>query len=321
MNNETFSKVLIHDNNPDYLDQIKGFCDSNQLIALKAKADNVMEVLESNVDLSAIFLSEDFGDIPQWGFRLGKKMHEIRPDIPIFLRRNSALSLDDLEPDVQSVFCASYTIDLIDNLKPTLSQYIFSLYYPNKLVRGIQELTEEAINSQFEDVTIECSTPFLVRENLIHGELMSLIPLDSGWCRGYLLVNTEKKVLTDMIKNNLTHFSADKCGIEEVNGILSEITNLVWGGFKVRYVVEGDEHKLHESVQIPIVIDCEDDSISFGSEAPQLCFKYTLFDKNSLKRIEIVQRLIFHLHWMPDLFTENKVLVDELIDSGELEFF
>ncbi|MCW8931933.1 MAG: chemotaxis protein CheX [Gammaproteobacteria bacterium] len=321
MSNDEFSKVLIQDNNPDYLDKIKSFCDSNELTGLKARADNVMEILESNVDLSAIFISEDFGDIPQWGLRLGKRMHLIRPDIPIFLRRNTALDMSDLDVESQSAFCASYTMDLIDDLKPTLSQYIFSLYYPNKLVRGIQELTEEALNSQFKDINVESSTPFLVRENLIYGEMLSLIPLDSSWCRGYLLVNTDKEALTKMIENNFTGFKPTQNSINEVNGILSEITNLVWGGFRVRYVDDSGEHNSHESVQVPIVIDHTENSISFGSEAPQLCFKYTLFDKNNSKLVEIFQRMIFHLHWMPELFTENKILVDELIDSGELEFF
>jgi len=124
-----------------------------------------------------------------------------------------------------------------------------------------------------------------------------------------------------MVESKLTHCHSEQCENNEINGILSEIANLVWGGFKVRYVAENDENKLHESVQIPIVVDYDEHKISFGSDAPQLSFKYTVFDEKTSKQIEIFQRLIFHLQWTPELFTENTQLLDDLLDSGELEFF
>ncbi|MCP3850559.1 MAG: hypothetical protein GY694_10025 [Gammaproteobacteria bacterium] len=56
MTSDSYTNVLIHDNNFQYPDEIKLFCDQNQLTPLKAKEDNVMEILQSCIDLSAFFI-------------------------------------------------------------------------------------------------------------------------------------------------------------------------------------------------------------------------------------------------------------------------
>jgi hypothetical protein len=62
--------------------------------------------------------------------------------------------------------------------------------------------------------------------------------------------------------------------------------------------------------------------ISFGSDNPQLCFKYTLTDKEDpAKFLQIHQRFVFNLNWSPEDFAENKVSVEDLVESGDLEMF
>ena len=81
------SKVLVLDGNDACRDQIKDFCDQVNLVGLKAQAENVMAVLKSNVDLGGIFVSEVFDGQADGGLVLGRKIHEVRPELPIFLRR------------------------------------------------------------------------------------------------------------------------------------------------------------------------------------------------------------------------------------------
>ena len=89
------SKVLVLDSDIECYDRIKKFCDANNLVGLKAQADNVMAVLKSNVDLGGILLSETFAGSAMGGIALAREIHEARPELPIFLRREKAAILYD----------------------------------------------------------------------------------------------------------------------------------------------------------------------------------------------------------------------------------
>ena len=57
---------------------------------------------------------------------------------------------------------------------------------------------------------------------------------------------------------------------------MAEITNLIWGAFKNRYIGDGD--RLARSAQVPLIVNHKHKYISFGTSNPQLCFRFTLTD-------------------------------------------
>lgn len=316
------SKVLILDSDAACHERIKSFCDENNLVGLKVQDDNVMSVLKSNVDLGAILLSETFFDNEHGGLALARVMHQVRPELPIFLRREQRSDLDDLCENDQRSFSAAYTIDTIDNLRKSITESIFCLEYPNVLVRGITELTKSSLESQFKEMTVEVATPYIVRDRIIFGELFTLIPIESSWCRGYLMLQTEEELLLRLIENDRTHVNPDEGGdFRSVNNVLGEITNLIWGAFKARYIDYNDSTT--NMAQVPLIINHLHRYISFGSEKPQLCFKYTLIDQTGKepRSLAIYQRFIFNLNWSPEDFKENQTSVEELVELGELELF
>jgi hypothetical protein len=75
--------------------------------------------------------------------------------------------------------------------------------------------------------------------------------------------------------------------------------------------------------QVPLIINHLHRYISFGSEKPQLCFKYTLHDAENSDRQSLIiyQRFIFNLNWAPEEFAENEASVEDLFEMGELELF
>jgi len=316
------SKVLVLDSDADCFDRIKAFCDTNGLIGLKVQPDNVMAVLRSNLDLGAILLSEKYADNAQGGTGLARKIHAVRPELPIFLRREMADSLDDIVQRDRLLFSAAYTIDTISKLQTSIEEFIFSRSYPNALVRGITEIAIPALESQFKAMKVEVEAPYLVRDRLIFGEIFTLIPLESSWCRGYMMLQTEEDALMHLVKAGRTFVdSKDAYDFRNLNGLLGEITNLIWGAIKNRYL-----SSVREDVylsQVPIIINNLHRYISFGSDNPQLCFKYTISDANdaSFRSLVIQQKFVFNLSWSPEDFSENVVSVDELVSSGELEFF
>lgn len=316
------SKVLVLDGNDTCRDQVKGFCDRVNLVGLKAHAENVMTVLKSNVDLGCIFVSEVFDGQADGGLALGRKIHDVRPELPIFLRREHTSSLKGLSERDQKVFSAAYTADHIEDLRTAIDEFIFSLSYPNALVRGITEITKTALESQFLDLATEIETPYIVRDRLIFGEIYTLIPIEGSWCRGYMMLQAEQDALMRLMQANKTHARPDSAAdFRNLNGVLGEITNLIWGAFKNRYIAT-DARSIY-AAQVPIVINHLHRYISFGSENPQLCFKYTLTDRadSNAKPVSIFQRFVFNLSWSPEDFAENQVSVEELMASGELEMF
>lgn len=320
---QLISKVLVLDGDAASHDRIKDFCDEHHLMPLKAYADNVMAVLKSNVDLGAIFISERFNDQADGGILLARNIHATRPELPIFLRRGDAAPTDlsDLSETDRECFRAGYSTARIDLLRPTLERCIFSLVYPHALVRGIEELTRVALGNQFTEVTVEVQPAQVVRDRIIFGEVFSLIPLESDWCRGYLMLQTEEQALMDFVRQGKTMLPPDFDSFRDINNLLAEITNLVWGTFKNRFVI--NESGSGHMTQVPIIVNHQHRYISFGSDDPQLCFRWTLRDSNPASRLNLVldQRFIFNLRWMPDNFKENETAVDALVHSGELELF
>lgn len=316
---ELVSKVLVLEESQDSASRIKAFCDANNLVGVKAQLENVMGVLKSNVDLGAIFLCEGYGGA-DGGVALAREIHVVRPELPVFLRRQSLDHLDDFSEQDRSLFCQAYTIDSIDKLGPVVNETIFSLVYPNALVRGITEITKAALESQFKDVDVTSEAPYIVRDRIIYGELFTLIPLESNWCRGYMMLQTEEQPLVRFVDAGKTHILTDMVNFRDINHVLGEVTNLVWGSFKNRFIsyepIEG------RASQVPIIVNHLHRYISFGSEDPQLCFKYTLSDKSGEgPNLVLYQRFVFNLSWSPDKFKENEALVEDLFDSGELELF
>ena len=288
------SKVLVLDDSLQHSQAIKQFCDENNLVALKVHKDRILPVLQSNIDLGAILYAESYGDSPGENAQIASHIHQIRPELPIIIRRESSATLDDLPEKHRSSFCGAYVSSDLQGLRRLIDEYIFSLEYPNALVRGITEITESVLSSQLKALKISLNTPYIVRDRVIFGEIFSLIPLESSWCRGYMMLQTEEEPILEL----LDRYSPSDPGanFRTVNSLLGEITNLIWGAFKSRFIGDATATSGNQ-VQVPLVVNHKHKYISFGTENPQLCFLYTLVDEDTGREVKLYQRFIFNLNW------------------------
>jgi CheY-specific phosphatase CheX len=315
------SKVFVLENASEALGHIKQFCDQNRLIGLKVNyASNIMAILNSNVDLGAILLAEDYCDSLDNTIDLARQINRARPELPIVLRRTSPATFDELSEKQRKLFCATYTIDDLSPLKKVIDEYIFSLVYPNALVRGISDITVSALANQFKHLKVSAQTPYIVRDRIIFGEVFSLIPLASSWCRGHMMLQAEESAILDILGFDELTNEENPANFRTVNNVLGEVTNLVWGSFKTHFIAIDDPGPGSTS-EVPMVINHQHKYISFGSENPHLCFKYTLADESKDYCISIYQWFVFNLYWSPEDFKEIKASVDDFVDSGELELF
>jgi hypothetical protein len=315
MNAIPVSKVLVLEESPAHLAAIKQFCDANNLVGLKVRKNRLMSVLRSNIDLGAILFSESYGGSAQDNADIALRIHTVRPELPLILRRDADATLDGVNESIKRVFCAAYTSDDMSTLQKVIGEYIFSVVYPNALVRGITEITENVLSGQFPRLTLTWVTPHIVRDRVIFGEVFSLIPLESSWCRGTMMLQTEENAVLAILNQDPLF---PESGFREVNALLGEITNLIWGAFKNRYI--GDIAAASQ-IQVPIIVNHKHKYISFGTDNPQLCFLYTLTDEESGASIKLHQRFIFNLSWAPEDFKEIVHDSSDLVDSGELELF
>ena len=316
--NELVSKVLVLDDSGEHKERLKRFCSENSLVGLKVREDCLMSVLQSNIDLGAILLSEGYAGDMARSAEIALAIHKVRPELPIVLRREQAATLADLPPAQQHVFCGAYVAHDLAPLRRIVDEYIFSLDYPNALVRGILDISEVMLGTVLPGCTVEWDAPCIVRDRIIFGEVFSLIPLESSWCRGYMMMQAEEKSVLDLL--NTLQMADGDAGFRDLNSLLGEATNLIWGAFKNRYL--GDAASLSRSqVQVPLIVNHQQKYISFGTENPQLVFKYRLVHARSGKTVHLHQRFIFNLAWSPEDFKEVPADVDNMVGSGELELF
>lgn len=311
------AKVLLLEHDPRHYQALWDFAQGLGLVTLPRAAVDALTTLGQHKDLGGVLLAEDLPCEGGDALDLAKAIHRQRPELPIFLRRTGSAPLrEGLEGAITHAWTG------LDTLRGAIEQSLFSLRYPTELVNGIVELTSQAMRSMFPHARVMNEAPYVVHDRIIFGQVSTLIPLESTWCRGYMMLQTEESALR---QGMLQGFGYEGVGgdlsFRELNHLLGETTNLIWGAFKNRYIPP--EAFTSQQTQVPIVINHEQKYISFGSQDPQLCIRYQLSDprRPGLPPLIIVQRLIFNLLWLPEKFTEYAQPRESGVDTGELELF
>lgn len=310
------SRVLVIDDSPEDIRALKRFCVSRHLTLARVKREKLVDTISSQIELGAIVLAESYAGSEEETADLAAFIRATRPEIPIILRRSAGASLDELPDSLRNSCCAAFATGQWDNLQGAVDQFIFALVYPNAVVRGFSEVSESALEHTFSGLEVKVLTPYISRDRLIVGEVFSLIPLESTWFRGYMLLQA--------VEDELHRYMAwrdpyAQPTFHSINGVLSETTNLIWGGIKNRFI-ESTKPPEGAYVQVPIVVNHHRRYISFGSENPQLCFKYQLKHADNGPSLTIFQRFVFSLNWSPEEYRELS-RDDTDAGAGDLELF
>jgi hypothetical protein len=321
--NKPVSKLLVLEDCPAHVEAIRSFCDENNLIGVKVSKTRLASALLSNFDLGAILLSESYGGSLEESTAIALRINAERPELPIIIRRESSATRDGLPEALDAVVCGAYVASDPASLRTVIDEYIFNRDYPNALVRGIAELTSTVLSGLFRDMGVATDAPCIVRDRVIFGEVFSLIPLESSWCRGYMMIQAAEQPILDLLSRREMSegvASGGPADFRDLNSLLGEMTNMIWGAFKNRYV--GDANGLsHSQVQVPLLINHKQKYISFGSESPHLCFTYRLTDELSGRVVKLHQRFAFSLSWSPEDFQEFEQSTDDSVGAGELDLF
>lgn len=316
------SKILVLEEADVVAEPLKSFCEENHLMGIRPCAGrraDVTRILKSNIDLGGVLLYENLGG-PGQGLTLASEIHAARPELPLFLRRDSVASMAGLSEREAAMFRCAYTLNHLDLLRMSLGASIFNRIYPNGLVRGITEISRSSLQHVFRNCRIDIETPYLVKDRFIYGEVSSMISIDSHWCRGYMMMQAEEDAILALIRNRIDGYGSG-AGFRDLNSVLGEATNLIWGAFRNRYVSVGKADGV-SATQVPILINHQRRYICFGSEDPQLCIQYRLWAEDDPEGlvVPVYQRFVFNMNWAPEDFQERSA-AEALADAGELELF
>ncbi|MBX9912673.1 MAG: chemotaxis protein CheX [Pseudomonadaceae bacterium] len=315
------SKILVLDDELANLAHIKQLCADAHLLGIKPNLDSfggVLELLASSLDLGGVLIYENYSGRGR-GLSMLHMIANLRPELPIFLRRN-ADAPPLIDTDARAI-CAAFDLSNVAPFKAALDASIFSRSYPVHLVRGITELSLSALQAMFKSCSVSVDSAYLVNDKNIYGEIFSMMAIDSDWCRGYMMLQTEAGEMLDLLRSSAAA-DAPAPIYHDLNSLLAEASNLVWGSFKNRYVGNHDQIQGLKQIQVPIIINHQRRYISFGTDAPQLCIKYSLTPRNDphATPAPIFQRFAFNLTWAPELLDENAAFT-ALLEAGELEVF
>lgn len=321
------SKVLIFEENPNAQSVLKEFCGANGLIGVKQTSHSSMKMLYTNSDLGAVLLSEKSHDSAEGlhnGFELAMRIKRVRKELPIFMRRDSRTDLDDVPPEQRAAITGVYTLDNMAHLTELVDQYLADSEYPISLIRRIEEVTTSALASLFQDIEVTTDLPFLVKDKLTYGDILSLLPVESPWFIGYMMVQSEELPMIALIEDGRTSIPPSDVDFRDVMGMLSEISNQAWGGLRTRLISlypPGSDN--NPKIFVPITVNQYKEYISFGTDRSQLCFKYTLRDlRGKLEPTTLYQKFIFNIRWSPEEYQQaDENTVEELVESGALELF
>lgn len=323
------SKVLVYEFDPAALELIKLACHQHNLVGLKINANSAMiginansidiqNILTSNIDLGAIFLTEACDTHDNSGLGLCLQIHRKRPELPILLRRTSQ---NELPEEITDAIAGSYDTGNAEQLNTLIEQHVRNRQYPVELVQFLQKSAAETYEYLIPGIEVQFEYPYLVRDTLIYGELLSLIALETNWCRGHLMLQTTENEIFELLRSKRTAIKTERPSQYDANALLSEATNMIWGKIKARYGAL-EEMTLVNIGEIPTLVNHAQKHITFGSLEPQLCLKHTLHDpQGKFSNIVIYQRIVFNLHWSLEQFLKSEKAMAEFVDGGELELF
>lgn len=319
---EVLCKVIVIEQGAEKLSILKSFFEDCKLLGYRATKSNILSILSTNIDLGGVFIPE-IDDQGESCTALAIAINHVRPDLPIFLGIEAGRKTEDLSENTQNAVVGIYTHGDIRHLRELVDTYLFSRHYPSEFITGIKEITSDILKASFKDVSLVVDHPYIVKDKIIYGELFSLIPIETNWCRGYMMLQMEEGKILEAISAKRALINPPEPNFRHVNAVLGELSNMIWGGLKNRYGSRNFGDTAGQvRVEIPIIVNHARKYISFGSDDPQLCFKFTLLDNTGhLNPITIYQKFIFSLDWTPEKFAESNQGVTELVTGGELELF
>jgi len=148
---EVLSKVIVIEQSGDRQATLKEFFEECRLLGYRVTRENILAILSSNIDLGGVFMPE-VDELGGSYIALAMAIHQVRPDLPIFLGIEPGRTLEDLSINAQKAVVGVYLHGDIKRMKELVDTYLFSRHYPNEFISGIKEITGGILQTSFKDM-------------------------------------------------------------------------------------------------------------------------------------------------------------------------
>ena len=318
------TKVVILDTDIETKIRLKRYLASLNIVPVTVEtAPELRDLLESTMSLGAVFMNDNSAKHGDRADSIARDLRRIRHEIPLFLRREPDEKLRDTDL-AHALFNGEFHGDNLDPLEGMITRHIFSKNYPPVLVKLIGEASMDVFNSSFRGLDIQASQPYTIRNDTVQGSVVSMIPLETNWCRGVMYLEARESDMVHLIaarKSLLVDHS--RLTFQSVHELFGELTNAIWGKFKATFLHDMGDHESKYRAQIPIVVNYGRSYLSLGKGVPQLCFDYSLRDTEGNldgATYSLWQRVIFYLDWCPKEFTSSETTPKQLDGEGTVFF-
>lgn len=312
------SNILMYENNQQYKQTLKQLCQEFNLNGVfVSNPQKLISAIDNKMNIGAILLSNADIDLVTMLAEIIKRL----PGVPLFIQFEDD-AVKKLNKEYFNEIIRSYDPNDLETIKALFSRHLFNRIYPPELVEKLNQIAVDAIKSKFINVTIDNTEGFLASDKRIYGGRTELMSVRSSWCEGVVMLQTQGHEIEGMIKAGRSTFPGDD-GYASLyaEDLLRELMNMIWGGFKSKFVPNNIETTVNK-MDVPITINHDDRYISFGVIDPLLCFKYEISDSvgNEFKALPLYLKFSFHIYWDLSSYQENES-VDELVETDDLEFF
>jgi hypothetical protein len=281
----------------------------------------LFEILNANIELGAIFLSQEDQEAKNETFSLLRGLHFQRAELPIFYRQSKTQDSAPIPDDLASICTFIYSADELGSLENAISKHIFSPFYPLSLIQQFQNISRDAICGLINKIEVDISTPYLVHDKIIYGQICSLIRLESDWCNGYMMLQAPEQDLIISVTSGRTPLQSAGVNFRSAHDVLGELTNLIWGQIKANILDAHDQGKKGLVAELPLILNENRKYITFGNTDPTLCLEYAIKEEGTGKKLlEIHQKFLFSMTWRPRSYLESPADVENLLKQGDLVF-
>ena len=266
-------------------------------------------------------MSQDDRTKGSGAFSTLRNLHYQRAELPIFYRVSDAEAIPALDGEVKSLCAFTYFNHEYHDLKVAIPKFIFSTFYPLTLIREFQSITVDAFSGLIGNIEVVPETPYLIHDQIIYGQICSLIRLSSDWCNGYMMLQTPETELLQTVTSGRTPLLNSQISFRSGHDVLGEITNLVWGQIKATILDAHDQGRRGLVAELPLIINENRKYLTFGATEPALRLSYKIREADSKDvLLEVHQKFLFTMTWRPEIYLENPAALENLLAQGELTF-
>jgi hypothetical protein len=172
---------------------------------------------------------------------------------------------------------------------------LLRINFPNYLIHIFKDPGHSALTSTIKNCGITQSAPFLIYNNHLASESISLLPIQLPFGNGAITFAIDESDALNLIEKNHTSRKNTQNSPHYCTQFISEIVNQFWSTVRRSCQAAYGESITRTPISIPIIVKHKHPQLSFGNRTAQLGLRYSLRQNtNGENALWVEFRIIFN---------------------------